>query len=399
MKKRTTAGVILLIITLILTLLLTACGSTGSTTTPSDGVNAGNGNTETQQSKGTPGTQETPETQKTQEKSESPETIETLKVGLSAGLMKPVGIIAADKLGYFTQEGVNVILEKVSSQPDATTAVSSGSMDIFPFGVVAPATYVSQGADMVIFGGTVAEGSEILAAESFTGTIETAEDFRGRVVSVSRAETGQMVLKDYLSQQGLDLESDVTFIYVDDQTVGMQGVKNGEFDFYICNNAMGYIGNRSGMKVVGTVRQFVPDYPCCRQFCSRNAYDNKFDALVKFEIAQLRGFEYYLTEKELTIEMLAEYSGQDSDYVEASMYGLDNYENVMDITLDPNKNAVIPFYETLKFLGEIDADTQYKIEDYIETDVYETALLELLQREPANELWTRLLTEFHENND
>jgi ABC-type nitrate/sulfonate/bicarbonate transport systems, periplasmic components len=76
--------------------------------------------------------------------------VTTLKVGMSGTLMKPVGIIIADKKGYFKEEGVNVQLEKVGNQNDATTAVSTGDMDIFPFGVVAPCTFVSKGADMVI---------------------------------------------------------------------------------------------------------------------------------------------------------------------------------------------------------------------------------------------------------
>ncbi|MDD4715671.1 MAG: ABC transporter substrate-binding protein [Oscillospiraceae bacterium] len=367
MKRQLKIGSLILLIVLMFS--LAACNSTESKKTKEDGDTA------------------------------KSDKIETLKVGMSAGLMKPVGIIVGDKLGYFKEEGVNVKLEKVSSQPDATTAVSTGDMDIFPFGVVAPCTYVSQGADMVIFSGTVSEGSEILASQDFKGILKTADDLKGRTFAVSRAETGQMVLKDYLAKRGFKLGTDVKFVYVDDQTVGMQGVKKGDFDFYICNNAMGYIGNQSGLKVVGTVRQFVPHYPCCRQFCSRSAYDNKRDALVKFEIAQLRGYEYYLTEKESTIKILAEYSGQGADYVEASMYGLGDYENVMDISLDPNKKAVVAFYETLKSLGEIDANTPYKIEDHIATDVYKEALTTLISREPNNKLWPKLMDEFHKNND
>ena len=36
----------------------------------------------------------------------------------------------------------------------------------------------------------------------------------------------------------------------------------------------------------------------------------------------LRGYETYLTDKQTTINALAEYSGQDNEYVEAIMYGL-----------------------------------------------------------------------------
>jgi hypothetical protein len=150
--------------------------------------------------------------------------------------------------------------------------------------------------------------------------------------------------------------------------------------------------------VAGTVRQFVPDYPCCRQFCSRNAYNNKHDALVKLEIALLRGYQYYLNEKQSTIEILAEYSGQKPDYVEASMYGLADYENVMTVSLDPNKYAVVAFHQTLKSLGEIDPNSSYDIKNYIATDVYEDALKELSKREPNNIIWKKLVDEFRAKN-
>ena len=324
--------------------------------------------------------------------------IQTLKVGMSGTLMKPVGIIIADQKGYFKEEGVQVELERVGNQNNATTAVSTGDMDIFPFGVVAPCTFVSQWADMVIFGGTISEGSEILAAPDFKGDLKTAAAFKGRTIAVFRAETGQMVLKDYLTRCGLKLGSDVKFVYVDSDTVGMEGVRKGDYDFYICNNAMGYIGRKSGLIVAGTVRQFVPDYPCCRQFCSRNAYNNKHDALVKFEIALLRGYQYYLQDKPDTIAILAKYSGQSPEYVEASMYGLADYENVMTVSLDPNKNAVTAFHQTLKSLGEIDPHSPYDIKNYIATDVYEAALKELSNREPDNSLWKALMAEFRAKN-
>ena len=49
----------------------------------------------------------------------------TLKVGLLGNSVKPVGVLVADALGYYAEEGVNVEFEKVSSMNDAYMAVST----------------------------------------------------------------------------------------------------------------------------------------------------------------------------------------------------------------------------------------------------------------------------------
>ena len=39
-------------------------------------------------------------------------------------------------------------------------ALSNGTADVLPFGSIPSCTYIGQGDDLVIFGGTVADGSE-----------------------------------------------------------------------------------------------------------------------------------------------------------------------------------------------------------------------------------------------
>ena len=69
----------------------------------------------------------------------------TLKVGLMGTSTKPVGVLVADKLGYFAEEGVDVQFEKVSSMNDAYLAVSTGDLDVYLFSSTAAATFISQG--------------------------------------------------------------------------------------------------------------------------------------------------------------------------------------------------------------------------------------------------------------
>lgn len=56
---------------------------------------------------------------------ETPKEPVTLKVGLLGKSVKPVGVLVADAMGYFDEEGVKVEFEKVSSMNDKRTGRQS----------------------------------------------------------------------------------------------------------------------------------------------------------------------------------------------------------------------------------------------------------------------------------
>jgi NitT/TauT family transport system substrate-binding protein len=327
----------------------------------------------------------------------------TLKVGLLGNSIKPVGVLVADAKGYFEEEGVNVEFEKVSSMNDAYLAVSTGDLDVYLFSSTAAATFITQGTTTLrVFGGTAAEGSEIMAAKG-TPAIKDASDLVGKTIACQMPETGQMVLKDYLLSNGYTIgapedKADVTFIYVNDGNTAVEGCTKGEYDYCITNACLGYYADQFGAEVVGTVKQFVDPYPCCRQTCNQSTYENKFDALVAFETATLRGYQFCLENQEETLDILTAYAGEDRDFIKAQVYGTDSYTPVMRLSLDPDKKACVAFYEALANIGEISDAVEVNWDEYVVTDVYGTALKNLAEREPDTQLWQELTTYFEEHN-
>lgn len=333
---------------------------------------------------------------------ESAETV-TLKVGLLGNSIKPVGVLVADALGYFAEEGVNVEFEKVSSMNDAYLAVSTGDLDIYLFSSTAAATFITQGTTSLrVFGGTVSEGSEIMAAAG-TPEITGIEDLVGKTIACQMPETGQMVLKNYLLDQGYtiggpDNDADISFVYVNDSNTAIEGCVKGEYDYCITNACLGYYAAQFGADVVGTVRQFVETYPCCRQTCWQGSYETKFDALVAFETAVLRGYRFYTENQEETLGILEAYSGEDGNFVKAQMYGTEDYAPVMRVSLDPDKVACVEFYKALANLGEISNTVEVDWDAYVVTDVYSKALERLLEREPDVRIWQELKEYFDAHN-
>lgn len=334
---------------------------------------------------------------------EAPKEPVTLKVGLLGKSVKPVGVLVADAMGYFDEEGVKVEFEKVSSMNDAYMAVSTGDLDVYLFSSTAAATFISQGTTTLrVFGGTAAEGSEIIAAKG-TPHITGVDDLLGKTIACQMPETGQMVLKNYLLEQGYTIGApgegaDVTFVYVNDGNTAVEGCTKGEYDYCITNSCLGYYAENFGAELVGSVKQFVETYPCCRQTCSQEAYENKFDALVAFETATLRGYRYYLENEEATLDILEAYAGEDREFLKAQVYGTDTYTPVMRLSLDPDKIACVKFYEAMANLGEITDTVEVDWNDYIVTDVYGTALKTLAERESDVALWQEL-TEYFNTHD
>ena len=328
----------------------------------------------------------------------------TLDVGLLGTSVKPAGVLVARALGYFEEEGVNINFQTVSSMNDAYVAVSTGDLDVYLFSSTAAATFISQGVTTLrVFGGTAGEGSEIMAAKGSGITLDSAGDLVGKTIACQMPETGQMVLKNYLIEQGCTIstdgsEADVQFIYVNDANTAIEGCVKGEYDLCITNACLGYYADDFGAELVGTVADFVETYPCCRQTCNQTTYETEFDALVKFETAALRGCAFAREHEEETLDILEAYSGENRDFLRAQIYGTENYTPAMRLSLDPDSDACVAFYQAMEHIGAIENVTDVDWDQYVVTDVYRTALADLAAREPDNALWGELTDYFTAHN-
>lgn len=319
---------------------------------------------------------------------------EHLVCAVTGKLIKIAPAILADQLGYFEEEGCDVEFQTVALA-DAMASMSVNKLDIDLFGIVPACSYVSQGVPIYVFGGTILDGSEFISTTSFNRDLKTAEDFRGLKIACQREESGQIYLKAYLQDNGLELGKDVEFEYVDNPTTALEGLRSGQCDLFIANNAMGYTYSTSmdDIKVAGAPADVTGDYPCCRQNCSDDAYHNKFQSLVDFEVALIRGYDYYLNNKEDVIKRMVDYSAQTPEYVEAALYGTDSYRNMMDLTPDPHTNEIVDYYKAMLSIGEIEGD-ENAMDQYATSEVYKRALDRLVSQYPDNQTYQKLAADF-----
>lgn len=326
-------------------------------------------------------------------------------------LIKVAPAILAEQLGYFEAEGCDVEFQFIALA-DAMASMSVNKLDIDLFGIIPACSYVSQGVPVYVFGGTILNGSEIIGTKNFTKTLTKAEDFKGLNIGCGREESGQIILKNFLLDAGLNVDcgdgkwdtsktADVTFVYIDNMTAALEGLRSGQNDLYIANNAMGYTYSTEydDIKVVAIPADITGSYPCCRQNCSEEAYKKKYLSLVDFEIAMIRGYAYYKDEanKQDVIKRLVDYSAQKEDYVEAAMYGKGDYRNVMDLTPDPHTKECVGFYKAMENTGAISKGTA-DFTDYAVSSIYKKALDTLVEREPNNAIYKKLAEDYNKYN-
>lgn len=284
-------------------------------------------------------------------------------------------------------------------------ALSKGSIDVVPYGSIPACTYISQGDDLVIFGGTVLDGSECITLAENKDAYKKPEDFKGKKIACFRMETGHMATKSWLRKAGLkigalDEGNDVEFIFLENSAAEVEAVKKGTVDMCFVNSGYGYTAIAGPTVAVA----FHPndlmghDFPCCRQTTNRNAFDTKKSALVKFEIANLRGLCDINKDKEGTIVTIMDNSGQSAEYVEATMYNTDTYKAAMKFEMDPMTDDVKAFYADMVDNGDLENTDKDVISQHMDTSIYYNALQTLISRGEDKEFYEGLMTEFKVHN-
>ena len=299
--------------------------------------------------------------------------VEDLNVVLLGKDSKIAAIICALKSGYYEQEKLNINTQTVSGGfPEAMPALSNGTADVLPFGAIPTCTYVGQGDDLVIFGGTVANGSECVTLVENKDKYKTPEDFRGKRIGCFRMETGHMVTKSWLRENGIEDGKDVEFVLLESSAAEVAAVENGELDMCFVNSGYGYVATQGGKCAVA----FRPnelvgrEFPCCRQSTNRTAFEEKRSALIKFEIANLRALYDIENDHAGTIAKIVEYSGQPEEHIENITYGKGDYVAAMKFEMDPYTDDVKAFYGNMVDNGDIEDTDKDLIDAHLDATIY-----------------------------
>lgn len=317
---------------------------------------------------------------------------ETLRVGQIGTGIKSAMVVLAHELGLYEQEGLDVEFVDISNLNDGIVAINTGKMEVLPFGVIPTCTFYAQGADLTIFGGTIAEGSQAVCLPENLETFQSLDGFRGKTVACVRPETGHMLMKAALREHGLEPGADVTFVELDGFQSVVEAVRKGEADVGFTNSGFGQNAQKQGLSIAFDVAQYAPNAVCCRQTASATAVEQNPEAYIRFQTANLEAYKRYLEDPDLVVDTLTAYSGLEREYVYNCMY-----DGVMKVTMDPMKKRVAEFYDAMKANGDID-EAAPGIDGGVNTEIYDAALTRMEERYPGDEGLAELRRAFEENN-
>ena len=196
-----------------------------------------------------------------------------------------------------------------------------------------------------------------------------------------------------MREAGLDLEKDVEIIQLDGFQAIIEAVSKGMADIGFVNSGFGLIAEKRGLAIAFNIKEVAPNAVCCRQTASREVFETKRGALVKFQLANLRAYKLMRDAPDTAVAKLMAFSGQPEDYVRYCLYS-----EVMVITMDPAVNRIKDFYKVMEANGDLPKGYKADVSDNVDSGVYREALDEAMKRWPDCEYFKKLDAEFAANN-
>ncbi|WP_243375102.1 ABC transporter substrate-binding protein [Geotalea sp. SG265] len=312
--------------------------------------------------------------------------LKKLKVGYLPTSGHLLYFVAKEK-GFFRQEGLDVELARFTNSGEGLTAIKTGKLDAGSFGTSAPLSFIAKGADFTIFGGQMGEGHGLIAKPEKATRFKELKNFKGATIGAVRLATGDVVFRAALHEAGLDWKKDLTIKEFDSPAAVMEGVKKGTLDAGLVWIPYFTLAEKQGLKVVKYSGEVIKGHTCCRQVALTSTLKARQADFEHFLVALLKAYNYYLTDRNGTVNVVAKYVPIDKTDLLKDIYG-----GHLLVSPDPHRKSVLQFWDFMKRADYITSNDS--IENRINTRLYASALAALEKREPKEKLWKKLNKEF-----
>lgn len=316
----------------------------------------------------------------------------TIIAGTSGGA-SVLSVVAAFA-GFDEEYGLDFDLQTIDTAADTIAATESGKVEIAGYSSAAPLAYIAEGHDLRIIGGLMLNYETIITKPENTADWEgdITQSIEGKTIAVNRTNSGDIALRGWLVENGVDL-SKVTYKELDSPATVVEAVKKGTVDAGIINGGYYRPAEEQGLVNVRFIKDIVGgDFICCRQLVSPDNAKNKHDTYVKVEKALIKAYQLYQTDPDKTLELAGKYIVTDEEELKFILYDCGD----LYLSPDPNIQGIYDYFEGMKASGYIDSDSDVDITQYVDTSIYKEALEDLLKEDPENEQLLRLKKEFKE---
>lgn len=300
----------------------------------------------------------------------------------------------AENKGWFDELGLTIDEPVFDETNAALTALAGGTIDIITnYGTNAPLQEIATGEDWLIIGGYMAQGCMPIVAKKGTKW-NGVQDFIGKKLA---CDPSLYSVTGTLLDMGYDPLNEIEWKTYPTSSDQLAAVVQGEVDYAIVGTSRNYeVQQNPDLEAIAYQSDVMPWYSCCRMVVKREYAEKNPKTLNAILKTLIRGHEYYYSNHDECVELMADYMGVNLDYVKSYM---DN--DHFQISNDPLKHEVMKGWDILDRTGFLDENAKkINIEDYIDTSFYKKALDECVEEYgDENPEFYNMLQEFYEEHN
>ncbi len=333
------------------------------------------------------------------------ETVDKLRIGLvTSGAVRPALVIAANELGYYADEGLEVEFIPLDDSTQGIAALGTGKLDVWPYAVTPSLSQIAQGNDLVIFAGTATEGSSMVKGKGNEDVdFRDYKNWVGKKISFQSSNTTYPLILNLLKENGVNPD-DVDWVEIQGEEQVLEALKKGTVDAGFLTEERLIVGQKAGLVEAFQLAEVLGNFVCCRQTANQTYFNEHRDVFKKLIRAQIRALRDYRDDTPKVVEAVAKYIDQEYSYVEhyiatpnpVATGAFAQYKN--PVSPDPLFNKVEELYNAQIDAGFITPAEGVNLKDHFDISLFEEAAKELVEEYPDDSAYSDILELFYTNN-
>ena len=302
----------------------------------------------------------------------------------------------ADEKGYFSEYKLTIKTDLVD-RSGSFEAVSAGKLDFITFELVPHLSYGAQGADEILFGGTLTGGMAVMANKNVAEEVKDIKNWKGKTIGVKLLSTSELVSKYVLREEyGFKIDDEVKYKFYDNNEPLIAAVSKGAVDIAFISASYVESAISQGVIYLFPEVDLQKDYVCCRQVANGTSFKKNQEAYKRLLKGEIRAYKVYLEDDIEAVASISRATHQDEDFVRRTYYSPETSQGAR-YNPDPNFNGVLGDYQILLDWDYVPHGVA--LHEFYNISVYADALKEVISEFPDEAFYKDMWAYFLANND
>lgn len=280
---------------------------------------------------------------------------------------------------------------------DGIEPLITGKVDGRLNNLVATLVSAGNGADIVLFAGTMGGGHMLFANKKVAGELKNLDNWKGHSVGTRIQITPQLVISSWLRDK-FGEEGDAVFKYYDSDSAAITACSKGEVDITAVYYSQIETAVSQGLVPLFELTEIAPDYACCRQTANGPKLRSDRNLFVAWTKGLIEAWKVYNTNHDEAIKVIKNVTRQDEQWVYNHIYDKKLTANIT-FNPDPYYNGVLGQYDVCVNKGYINKEKARALPDYFDISVYADALQEIIKENPDDKFYRDMWKYFVTHND